>query len=41
VVLTKTIGGFDRATARFEADLRLLKAVDEISQGIAPQRDRD
>lgn len=37
LVLTKTSGSFERATRRFEADCRLLKILDQISKGIAPQ----
>jgi hypothetical protein len=35
LVLTKTTGSFDRATRRFEADRRLLKILEEVSQGIS------
>ncbi len=38
LVLTKTTGSFDRATKRFEADRRLLKILDEVSQGITVQK---
>jgi hypothetical protein len=37
LVLTKTTGSFERATKWFEADRRLLKILDEVSQGIALQ----
>ena len=35
LVLTKTIGSFERAAKRFEADRRLLMILDEVSEGIA------
>ena len=35
LVLTKTTGSFDRATKRFEENRRLLKVLDEISEGVA------
>jgi hypothetical protein len=38
LVLTKTTGSFERATRRFEADCRLLKILDEISQGAAVEK---
>jgi hypothetical protein len=38
LVLTKTTGSFERATKRFEANRRLLKVLDEVSERIAPQR---
>jgi hypothetical protein len=38
LVLTKTTGSFERAAKRFEADCRLLKVLDEVSQGIAPPK---
>jgi len=38
LVLTKTTGSFERATKRFEADCRLLKVLDEVSEGIAVQK---
>jgi hypothetical protein len=34
LVLTKTTGSFDRATARFEAGCGLLKVLEEVSAGI-------
>ena len=37
LVLTKTTGSFERATKRFEADRRLLKTLDEVSRGVAPE----
>ena len=38
LVLTKTTGSFKRAAKRFEADCRLLEALDEVSDGIALQK---
>jgi hypothetical protein len=38
LVLTKTTGSFERAVARFEADCRLLKILDGVSEGIAPPK---
>ena len=38
LVLTKTTGSFERAVKRFEADRRLLKVLDEVSEGIASQK---
>jgi len=35
LVLTKTTGSFERAAKRFEADRRLLKILDGVSEGIA------
>ena len=35
LVLTKTTGSFERAAKRFEANCRLLKVLDEVSEGIA------
>ena len=38
LVLTKTTGSFERATKRFEANRRLLKALDEVSEGVVLQK---
>jgi len=34
LVLTKTTGSFERATARFEANCRLLKILDEVGKSV-------
>jgi hypothetical protein len=40
LVLTKTTGSFERALERDKANRRLLKTLDEISQGATPRRGR-
>ena len=37
LVLTKTTGSFERAAKRFEANRRLLKSIDEVSEAIGLQ----